>query len=55
MVSLSGSPSRLVPARINSALLERVERRNYHALTPDEIEEFALLYRGLSADLAAAP
>lgn len=37
-----------------SALLERVERRNYHALTPDEIEEFALLYRGLSADLAAA-
>ena len=35
-------------------LLERVERRNYRALSPDEIEEFALLYRGLSSDLATA-
>lgn len=35
-------------------LLELVERKNYRALTPAEIEEFALLYRGISADLAAA-
>ena len=35
-------------------LLELIESRNYRALTPDEIEEFAMLYRGLSADLAAA-
>lgn len=35
-------------------LLEHVERRDWRAIAPAEIEEFAALYRGLSADLASS-
>jgi len=35
-------------------LLALIESRNYQALRPEQIEEFASLYRGVSADLASA-